>query len=141
MNKSLKSFTLTEIMIVVGIIMILAAATIPSMLRANVTANEANAIANLRGVYTAIQIYYISNNKTYPRRLREISGYISESLAGGYKSGYNYSYSYDGADAFHVNANPRTPGRTGTRYFYLDETNVIRYDTEGEATADGTVIE
>jgi len=141
MNKFSKSFTLTEIMIVVGVIMILAAATIPSMLRANVTANEANAVANLRGLYTALQIYYTSNNKQYPQMLSETSEYIGAAVAGGHKSGYNYAYSRDSADSFHVNANPRTPGRTGTRYFYLDETNVIRYNTDGEAAADDTVIE
>ena len=137
-NKSLlkKAFTLTEIMIVVAVIMIIAFMAIPNMLRANVTANEATAIANLRAVFTGLQIYYVQNSRQYPVNLSDLSGYISPMLASGEKSGYKFLYTRDNEDMFHINANPRTPGRTGVRYFYFDETNIIRYNETEQASAD-----
>ncbi|MFA7677052.1 MAG: type II secretion system protein [Candidatus Omnitrophota bacterium] len=133
---SLKSrnFTLVEIMIVVTVIMILVFAFVPSMLRARVTSNEATAVANARALYTSLQMYYTDNNKRYPTELSQLAGYTTSQLASGSKSGYLFNYTYDGPDSFHININPRTPGKTGTRYFYLDENNILRVNPEGEAT-------
>ena len=131
-----KGFTFVEIMIVITVIMIIAAMTIPSMLRGKVTSNEATAIVNLRNLYTALQIYYNDNNQIFPQQLSQLSSYISPALASGSKSGYLFTYNSVNEDMFDINANPRTPGRTGTRYFYLDETGVIRVNTEGAASED-----
>ena len=136
----LKSFTLVEIMIVIGVIMIIALLSIPQMIRSNITANEGTAIANLRALYTALQMSYVNNARTYPAALGDLSGYISAELAAGSKSGYLFSYTKDNDDQFHINANPRTPGRTGTNYYYLDETNITRYDSTGEAESDDPPI-
>lgn len=139
--KFLKGFTLVEIMIVVGVIMILALLSIPQMLRSNITANESTAIGNLRNLFTSLQMYYVDNGRVYPAQLTDLSGdYISPALASGSKSGYSFSYAQDNEDQFHVNANPRTPGRTGTNYYYLDETNTIRYNSDGEAGPDDPSI-
>lgn len=126
-------FTLVEIMIVMAVIIVLAFMVVPNMLRANVTSNEVSAIANLRSLNTALLMYYTANNKNYPIQLSDMSGYISPALASGEKSGYLFNYTRDSADEFHINANPRTPGRTGTRYFYMDEANIIKYNETGEA--------
>ena len=136
-----KSFTLVEIMIVIAVIMILALLSIPQMLRANITANESTAVSNLRNVYTSLQMYYVDSGRTYPAELIDLSGaYISPALAAGSKSGYLFVYIQDNEDQFHINANPRTPGRTGTNYYYLDETNIIRYNSAGEADSDDPSI-
>jgi len=128
-------------MIVVAIIMILSFLVVPNMLRSNVTANEASAIANLRSVYTALQMYYVGNVREYPLQLSNLSDYISPALASGSKSGYLFVYSRDSEDEFHINSNPRTPGRTGVRYFYMDETNVIKYNSSGEASESDPIAE
>ena len=135
-----KSFTLVEIMIVIAIIMIIALLSIPQMIRSNISANEASVIANLRSVYTALQMFYINNLRTYPTLLSDLSNYISPALAAGAKSGYLFVYIRDNEDQFHINANPRTPGRTGTNYYYLDETNVITYNSAGEADSNDPPI-
>ena len=133
--SSSKSFTLVEIMIVIVVIMILALLSVPQMLRSNITANEATAISNLRNMYTALQMYYVDNTRAYPIQLIDLARYISPELAAGSKSGYNFSYLRVNEDMFYVNADPRTPGRTGNRYFYLDETNILKYATGGQASA------
>lgn len=130
-----KNFTLVEIMIVIAVIMILALLSIPQMLRANITANEVTVMSNLRNMYTALQMYYVDNVRAYPTQLSDLSNYISPQLAAGSKSGYNFSYVRVNEDMFYVNADPRTPGRTGNRYFWLDETNIVRYVEGGQASA------
>ncbi|MCH8017834.1 MAG: pili assembly chaperone, partial [Acidobacteria bacterium] len=46
--------------------------------------------------------------------------------------GYAFSSS-GGSNAFTINAAPLTAGSTGTRYFFSDESGVIRYNTAGTA--------
>lgn len=130
------SFTLVEIMIVIAIVVILAFISIPNLLRSNVNANEVSAIANLRSLYSSFIMYYGANNKTYPEQLSDMVSYINPALAAGEKSGYLFTYVRDSADEFHVNANPRIPGRTGVRYFYMDERSTIRANKSGEAGED-----
>jgi prepilin-type N-terminal cleavage/methylation domain-containing protein len=54
-------FTLIELLIVVAIIGIIAAIAIPSLLRARVSANEAQAIGDTRSVISAEQTYASAN--------------------------------------------------------------------------------
>ena len=55
-----KSFTLVEIMIVVGIVMTLVLLVIPNVWRARVNSNESIAAASLRSLNSALQLYYIN---------------------------------------------------------------------------------
>ena len=53
-------------------------------------------------------------------------------LGAGTKDGY--SFTTTGAqNTFTVNAAPVAAGSTGTRYFFSDESGVIRYNTGGTA--------
>ncbi|MFQ5681194.1 MAG: type II secretion system protein [Candidatus Omnitrophota bacterium] len=63
---SRKGFTLVEIMIVVAIIVLLAAMTVPNLLRSRLTANDAAALRSLKGLSTALETYAVSNNSKYP---------------------------------------------------------------------------
>jgi type IV pilus assembly protein PilA len=71
---------------------------------------------------------------------------VDEVLSSGIRNGYNYAYvAIDNSGigkpyAYTVNANPVSPGQTGERYFYLDQTNVIRYALGGPANATSTPV-
>lgn len=60
-----KAFTLIELLIVVAIIAILAAIAVPNFLEAQTRAKVSRAKADLRSVNTALESYYVDNNK-YP---------------------------------------------------------------------------
>jgi type II secretory pathway pseudopilin PulG len=134
-------------MVVVGIIMILALLVVPNVLRARIDSNEAAAIANLKSLYNVLQLYYMQNNNRYPQALTDLippnsnPGYIDSELANGSKLGYLYEYTYIDEDSFYINANPKSPGKTGNRYFYLDESGIIRQSLEGEADENSPPVE
>jgi prepilin-type N-terminal cleavage/methylation domain-containing protein len=62
--KSLKGFTLVEIMIVVSIIALLAAIAVPGFLRARKRSQASRIINDLRLIDSAVDQYAIENNKT-----------------------------------------------------------------------------
>lgn len=61
MNRK-TGFTLIELLIVVAIIGILAAIAVPNFLNAQVKAKLAKAIANMKSVSTAVEMYYLDYN-------------------------------------------------------------------------------
>jgi len=60
-----KGFTLIELLIVVAIIAILAAIAVPNFLEAQVRAKVSRVKSDLRSLATALESYYVDNNK-YP---------------------------------------------------------------------------
>ena len=135
-------FTLVEIMVVVGIILIVLTLALPAMLRSRLHANEVAAISHCRLISNACQAFYTHvNPHTYPTSFDDLIAptsdppYIDTVLASGEKQGYEFNYTRVDEDSFTLRANPRTPGRTGSRYFYVDETGVIRNAEGGEAGA------
>ncbi len=58
---------------------------------------------------------------------------IDSVLGSGTKDGYLFASS-GGANAFTITAQPLITGSTGNRYFFSDESGVIRYNTGASAT-------
>lgn len=141
MNR--KSFTLIEIIIVIAVISLLAAIAIPIFLRVSIFGNESAAIAALKTLSSAVANYRITH-PTYPPDLSalysESPPYIDSILASGTKQGYNFDLRGN-TYGFEVTANPVSFGKTGRRYFFMDETGVIRYDETGPATNSSPPIE
>jgi prepilin-type N-terminal cleavage/methylation domain-containing protein len=133
-------FTLVEIMVVVAILLIIVTLALPNMLRSRMNANELAAITHCRLISNSCQSFY-SNTipHTYPSSLDDLieptssPPYIDTTLASGDKQGYTFEYNSDGEDSFILQASPKTPDRTGVRYFYVDETGVIRSRAGEEA--------
>ena len=142
-QKRKEGFTLIELMIVVSIIAIIAAIAIPSLLAARISGNEASAISSLRTLST-VQEQYRTRFGQYSSSLGDLNtaGYVDNVLGTGTKSGYNFTgMSATGNTAWSVNADPSTPGTTGERGFFVDQTGVIRFVTSGSAGPGSTPID
>ena len=130
-------FTLIELMIVIAIIAIIAAIAIPNLIEARKGSNEAAAIGALRTLTTA-QALFREGDKDgngkfdYASSLGQLSaaGLIDPALASGTKQGYHFvivpSANSSSGDFFTFTAAPRSPGKSGDRSFFVDETGVIR---------------
>lgn len=138
--------------IAIFLILIIAAIAIPNLLRARLAANEASSIGSLRTLNTTLMQYRATYGIGFPSTLMALgppapgatasadaAGLIDSTLALGIRHGYGITYNPadtdgDGVfDAYTINADPVQPGRTGIRYFFTDQTGVIRYESERPA--------
>jgi prepilin-type N-terminal cleavage/methylation domain-containing protein len=150
-------FSLVELLIVVSVILIIAAIAIPNFIRSKMRANESGAVANLRNITTANVAYLTTYGIGYASGLPKLSGnnvivdanaagLIDEVLAAGNKSGYSYGYSVATVDsqghvvAYTLTAEPLNFGTTGEKYFYTDQTAIIRFNTAAPATVTDPAI-
>jgi len=95
--KNEKGFSLVELMIIVGIIGIIAAMAIPSLVTSRMAANEASAIQCLRTVGSAELAFSASHNQQYTNltTLAAESYLDSRFSSTGYINGYTYTADCD----------------------------------------------
>ena len=144
-----KGFSLIELLIVVAIILIIAAIAIPNLLRARMAANESSAVGSIRTINTA-EITYSASYPTvgFATALSNLGGVtpctpssataclIDSVLAGGVKSGYNFTAVGSGgppATQYFTTGTPVTLNQTGIRSFCSFEDAVIRVQPTGGA--------
>ena len=128
-------FTLIELLIVVAVIGIIAALSIPNLVKSKAAANEKVAITYMRS-WTAAQELYHTRFGVYADADNQL---YNSGLVDGHdpadSHGYNFSID-NGSNSLYTwwgTARPDVPGETGSRWFYIDHTGVIRWSTSGNA--------
>jgi prepilin-type N-terminal cleavage/methylation domain-containing protein len=145
-------FSLIELLIVIAIILVIAAIAIPNLISGRRQANESAAAGALRSIGTAQVSYQTSYQQGFSPDLASLgpppggsppsataADLIDAALASGFRSGYTFTYvavdsNSDGQfEQFTLNANPVTVGVSGLKRFYMDQSNVIRFNLTGPA--------
>jgi type IV pilus assembly protein PilA len=150
--KKPEGFSLIELLIVVAIILIIAAIAIPNLLRSKMAANESSAVGSMRTINTAEVTYAtVYPNVGYSANVASLGGILATcattassaaaclidnilanaTAAGTAKSGYFFTYNLNGAagglnTAYTLLGSPANTGSTGQRFFFTDQTGVIR---------------
>ena len=143
--RSLRGFTLIELMIVIAIIAIIAAIAIPNLIQARKHGNEASAIGALKTLATSEAIFREGDkeqdgNLDYGM-LSELSTtkLIDSVLGSGTKQGYLFQAVYGFSTSeflwFGV-ANPAIAGTTGDRYFTTNHGGALFYTTGAALAVD-----
>lgn len=134
-----------------AIILIIAALVIPNLAHEKIIVNESIAAGSLRAIATAA-IEYQDSYHGDPSGLSALgpplaghgpdadgAGLVARRLMSGSRDGYMFQYHpvsshNDGViDGFDINADPITPGATGTRHFHIDESGEIRFEMSAPA--------
>ena len=140
-----RGFSLIELLVVVIIIGVIAAIAISNLSQTKGAANEASAISSIRNLMTSQYTYATTKGGgKYASDLSvlESAGLIDAVLGGGNKDGYSFGVvSTGGAVMFTATANPVSPGFSGNRYFFVDESGVIRFSTSGTASSSNSPLQ
>jgi type IV pilus assembly protein PilA len=150
-------FSLIELLIVVAIILIIAAIALPNLIKSRIAANEASAVNSMRTMTTAAVTYSsLCPAIGYPATVADLgpgaggctggAGILDDVLgvAAPQKSGYAFTYipQVTGVltTTYTLNGDPISPGSSGQRHFYTDQTGVLHYALTGGATSASSVL-
>ena len=137
-----RGFTLIELMVVVAVISVICAIAIPSMLRNRAQANESAAIEHLRVIASA-QVSFNAAQQRFgtfadltDESLGPGSAFLNESWVDGvFKSGYTFTMASADGRNFVCFADPEALGVTGSRFFRVDGSGIVRFSASGQPTA------
>jgi len=145
----------------VPLVLIIAAIAIPNLLRARMAANEASAVGALRTYNTAMVTYAAEcPSAGYPKSLASLgqatssqdpcqhAQLVDTQLAQQFpiRRGYRFYFASQSdtggpRETYILAADPITPGKTGVRHFFTDQTGVIRFSARGAADANSEPLQ
>jgi prepilin-type N-terminal cleavage/methylation domain-containing protein len=151
--KRQKGFSLIELLIVVGVILIISAIAVPNLIHSKIAANESSAVGSVRNINTAEVTYQSTWGSGFAAGLANLGGASPCTVATAAaaciidpllstapftKSGYVFNAAgtipIGGVNnGFEVNATPATVQTTGVRAFCGDQTGLIQFVTPGAA--------
>jgi hypothetical protein len=132
----------------------ISALAVPNLLRSKMSANEASAVSSLRTLNSAC-VSYSATWTGFPLALSYLgpgkpptataADLVDSVLAAGTKAGYTITYvsgppSKGQVRTYTLSASPSVPRVTGSRYFFTDQTGVIRQNTGSAATSSSTPL-
>ena len=146
----LRGFSLVEMLMVVAVILLIAAITVPNLLRARERANEAAAVASVRAINIAETMYYNAYPLVgYAGSLADLGSggsscestspsnaciLMDNTLTSGLKSGYTFDLASDGqipSQGYTLTASPQSGPASGRCSFFSDQTGTISAGTSG----------
>ena len=144
MKETESGFTLIGLMVLAIVLAIWTIVLIPRITSCGCSTNyEASAIASMRTLSIVSEQYrkrFDTYPVTTPLATLETTGYVDSNLGGGSKSGYDFVY-VGTATTWTCTAAPTTFGSTGKRYFFVDESGVIRWDGAAAATVASSALD
>jgi type IV pilus assembly protein PilA len=140
-NGKNKGFSLIELLIVVAIILIIAAIAIPNLMRARRSANESSATASMRIIGSGELLYRSTQGAFGTLDQLSTDSIIDNVLGSGSKSGYAFAATPDSTSPDLQFTSEGTPqistgaAQTGTRFYFVDDSQVVRFNLAGAATS------
>jgi type IV pilus assembly protein PilA len=154
-RKNPLGISAVEIAVGVAILLVIAAIAIPNLLHSNLSSNESSAAGSLRTLNSACASYAMLYGG-YPRSLANLgpgnpthsgaADLIDSVLVSGRKDGYVFTYTPGATGvsgnvlSYSITASPVTPGTTGRRSFFTDQSGVIRANISGVADETSTPV-
>ncbi len=133
--KKNKGFSLIELMIVVLVIGIIAALSMPNLAKSKMAAHESSAISAMRTLVTAQITFAVrSGPGDFAADLATLQGanLIDSVLGSGTAEAYSFALSGSGVQ-YTIDARPLVYGSSGIRSFFTDASGAIRYTTADAA--------
>lgn len=143
--KRQSGFTLLELLTVVAILAIVLSMAIPFVRDCRKSGNESSAVSAMRTL-TSTNSMHLNRYGRYAPSLGELhqNGFIDDvfgaATAAPGKTGYLFTYS-SSQYSWSCVASPLNPGQTGDRYFFCDQSGVIRFNTTGSPSASDSPVD
>ena len=140
-----KGFTLIELMVVVGLVGVISSIAIPNYIQSRRSARESAAISNVRTL-TSAEGAFLSTSGGYTQYASfsqlTTQGLIESTFVnnGGVKDGYLFVITQPDITSYTITAAPQTADAALMRYFYADQSGVIRQNTGAAATASSVPV-
>jgi len=150
MQSRQEGFSLIELLIVVGLVLLITAIAVPCYMNSRVQAHEAAAVASVRSIATAERTYTITYHGNYATLDQLGAGggdcsapsvigacLIDNMLATGSKSGYQFTVGGNLSMNYSVTATPANEN-SGTQQYCTDSDTTLYFSTSSTGCQIGT---